>query len=174
MSTTRLARNLWEIALPSGRLPIGRTLMRRDTYNDDPNKILLPDHKVIVVDLAKFIQMVELGPASFVRPPVPEWDAEKLAGFIRFMTPHAPDDPSGPGAVLMPVVGHHFRFEREPRPAWKIWEPVRERKVYHATYTNGRHRTRFVEYGGATTMPLEVDSASVNFYMETCGLRIEP
>ena len=174
MSTTRLARNLWEITLPSGRVPIGRTLMRRDTYNDEPNKLLRPDHKVIVVDLAKFIQLVELGPASFVAAPAAEWDAQKIEGFTEFMAPHPPGDPRGPGAVLMPVVGHHFRIMREARPLWKFWGPDREWKVHHATYTNGRHRTRFVEYGGATTMPLEVDPASVNFYMETCGLRIEP
>ena len=173
MSTTRLAQNLWEIALPSGRVPISRALMRRDTYNDDPNKILRPAHKVIVVDLAKFIQLVELAPASFVVPPAAEWGAQELEGRTEFMAPHPPNDPRGNGSILMPLVGHHFRIVREARPAWKFWEPERARKVYHVTYTNGRHRTRFVEYGGATTMPVEVDPASVNFYMETCGLHIE-
>jgi hypothetical protein len=45
--------------------------------------------------------------------------------------------------------------------------------VFYASIGDGRHRTRFVEYGGATDMPIEVDPESVNFYMDTCGLRVE-
>lgn len=173
MSTTRLEANLWRIDLPNGALPIDYTLMRRDTYNDDPSKLLRPTHKVIVVDLPKFIQLVELAPASFVVPPAAEWGTQELEGRTEFTAPYLSNNPRGNGSILMPVVGHHFRIVSEPRPAWRFWEPERARKVYHATYTNGRHRTRLVEYGGALTMPVEVDPSSVNFYIETCGMRIE-
>ena len=172
MSTTKLDRNLWEIALPSDRVPIKRTLMYRETYSDS-KELLRPELKVVVVDLAKFIRLWELD-KTYVVPRAQEWDAKELETRTKFMEPHPPNDPRGTGAIWMPRAGHHYFLEPVPRPWWKLLEPVRQRKVFHVSIGNGRHRTRFVEHAGATTMPVEVDPASVDFYMNTCGLRVEP
>ena len=161
MTTTRVERNLWRIDLPNSQVPIDYTLMRREIQGYGNNRPLLrPDCKVVIVDLAKFIGLVEQAPD--VVPRAINWSNEKLAGMTEFLKP-CPDSAI---SVPMPIVGRHFYTIK------KLWKS-KEEKVFYATFINGRHRTRFLEYGGAKTIPVEVSDESVNFYMTTCGLRIE-
>lgn len=167
MTATRVERNLWRIDLPSGRVPINYTLMRREIQgygNDRP--FLRPDHKVVIVDLAKFIELVEQAPPKRVVPCAANWSDEELTGMTEFLKPC----PASAASVLMPIVGHYFRTIKKQQ--WPFWKS-KEEKVFYADFTNGRHRTRFLEYGGAKTMPVEVNGDSVDFYMRTCGLCIE-
>lgn len=165
MTTTRVERNLWRIDLPNSQVPIDYTLRRREIQGYGNNRpFLRPNHKVVIVDLAKFIELVEQAP-RFV-PCATNWSDEKLAGMTEFLKPCTDSAIS----VLMPIVGYHSHLIKKQQ--WPFWK-LKEEKVFYATFTNGRHRTRFLEYGGATAIPVEVGCSSLDFYMTTCGLRIE-
>ena len=78
MTTTRVERNFWRIDLPNSQVPIDYTLMRREIQGYGNNRPLLrPDCKVVIVDLAKFIGLVEQAPD--VVPRAINWSNEKLA-----------------------------------------------------------------------------------------------
>lgn len=173
MSTKQIQQNLWQVDFPMQGLGFSHVWLRRETYENFPYELLRPECRVIIVDLSKFIAMIENNDPEYVVSEFNTWAAEKQLGIIEFMRPNEISDFQGNGSVLMPVVGHHHRKEIDPMPWWKFRSPRLTRTIEYASFANGRHRTRFLQYAGAADMPIEVDPSSVDWYMRTCGISIE-
>lgn len=119
-----------------------------------------PGYKVIIVRTDKLLELWSRDTGYFL-PSVSLWTEEKRNGIHSFL------DPADPGTAEMPVVSI---FIREIR-TWN-WRPpffsyVKEPVL---TFTNGRHRARYLADAGARTLPVESTMKSAPFVEAYCGV----
>jgi hypothetical protein len=118
------------------------------------------DYKVVIVRTERLLELWSRD-GTFFLPPVPEWKEEKRNGIRAFL------DPADPGTAEMPVVSMRSQTVRR----WGWWPPffthVEEPVL---TFTNGRHRARYLAYAGAQTIPVEVTARSAPLVEAHCGV----
>lgn len=118
----------------------------------------LPDNSnytVVVVDVDKFMACVRRE-KTFQIPPVQCWAQEKLEGIRQYL------DPADTGVPVMARPSIHVVSK-------KRWFGLRRPHTYAVvTFTNGRHRSSYMEHAGATQMPIEVPVSQVALFKKHC------
>ena len=143
--------NIWQVRLGANHTPYAHVEFKRSRDHGD-------GYTVVTVDVDRFMTCFERD--KLVIPLPTEWKEGKLEGIRGFL------DPKG-GACDMPVVGFSVRTV-EHRRLWGLIDPRIER-VPVAGFTNGRHRARYLQYAGATIMPVEVHETEAVLLRKHCG-----
>lgn len=115
---------------------------------------------VVIVDAQKFLRLFE-NDAGFVIPPARTWDKERLALHRDKLSPYGRS-----GSVEMPIAEIETREVLRSR-FLGLWKKMREEQI--VSFTNGRHRARYLEYAGALAFPVEVDIRNAPMMLEHCG-----
>jgi hypothetical protein len=138
----------WAVQLGRSHAPYPQILLQRT----------LPDNSryaVVVVDVAKFMACVRNGNQLRI-PEIQLWSEEKREGLCSHL------DPSGVGVPVMP------RASIEEVQV-KRWFGLRTPSIYAVvSFTNGRHRSAYMEFAGATQMPVEVLTDQVDLFVMHC------
>lgn len=109
------------------------------------------DHEVIIVNAQKLIQYSAQDiQTSYVIGPIETWDPAKRQGLFDFLAPPKPREQH----VEMPIVSFNVVtvYERE-RYRW-LFSSERQRQVHYVSYTNVRHRARYLADAGAKEIPV--------------------
>ena len=120
-----------------------------------------PDYTVVIVNTKKFIECFENGSPTFLVPPVVAWTTRKRNGLRTFLDP-ATGPPNMPRA--------HIQIALQPR-LFGIRKPL---EVAIVSFTNGRHRTRYLDDAGAICIPIEVHLSMVRLFSTYCSRRCSP
>lgn len=115
---------------------------------------------VVIVDTQKFLQHFE-NDAGFVIPPARTWSKERLALHREKLSPYGRS-----GSVEMPIAELETREVLQSR-FFGLSKRTRQEQI--VSFTNGRHRARYLEYAGALAFPVEVDIRNAPMMMEHCG-----
>lgn len=151
---------VWAVKLSNPDLPYDYTHIHRRYAK-------FPDYEVVIVDTIKFIELVENAP-SLVIPKITAETANdyfRLPGLIAFMNTTTIE-----GTPEMPVVSVMFR-----RNVKKYFFGLLEKdmgQLAYISFENGRHRTRFFEWAGAQSFPVEVPRSAAQTLRELCGVSI--
>ena len=119
-----------------------------------------PDTTVVSVDVARFMRCFTHEQGRFYLSRVEDWpvepvnDMQRIGNFL---------DPST-GAAYMPYVS--FRVYRK-QSGW--WPFRKNRSVGVVSFSDGRHRARYLEYAGARIFPVEVSINEASLLSEWCG-----
>jgi hypothetical protein len=118
------------------------------------------DYKVIIVRADKLLELWSRD-SDFFLPPVPKWKPGMRNRIRAFL------DPEDIGTAEMPVVSMRsqtvWRWGLRPPFFKRVEEPV-------LSFTNGRHRARYLAYAGAATLPVEVTVRSAPLVEAYCGV----
>lgn len=115
------------------------------------------DFEVVVVDTALLISCFERDSPSLVIEPVNQWSVEKKKAIARFL------NPNNAGVPEMP----HVAFRLLTRKRWfGLFGTTTESVV---SFINGRHRSRYLHFAGATCIPVEIRASSVAALLKYCG-----
>lgn len=120
---------------------------------------------VVMVDVEKLIFYSNQDLPCYVVKPVSEWDKTKRDGIYEFLAPLGPND----CCVRMPIVHFYEEAFELKRPFWKIFGARSVQVLRWISYTNGRHRTRYLHFAGAKRMPVlcrDNEAAEISRY---CG-----
>lgn len=120
----------------------------------------LPNYTVVIVDAQKFLRFFE-NDGGFVIPPARKWDKKRLAYHRDKLAPQGRG-----GSVEMPIAGIESRDVVHSR-FFGLWK--RKCKETIVSFTNGRHRARYMEYAGARAFPVEVDVREASMMTALCG-----
>lgn len=141
------ANGIWTVTLPaSAPYPYVRFKRGRLGY----------DYSVEVVDIHLLLKLHD---RDNMRIPSPTaWEQDKLDGIRNFLDPNDPGDPEMPRVSVgdAPMSGWLARIARKRHAA--------------VIFGNGRHRTHYLRYVGATHIPVEVASSSRSRIQELCGI----
>lgn len=125
----------------------------------------LSRYPVVIVDLQKVLRYWQADSPGFFLDPVPMWSAEKRTGIHRFLSPPGPSE----RFVEMPMAYlHDIEFITSLRRWLFFRNKVMGRRQYLA-FTNGRHRTRYVEFAGATHIPMQTGKESEALLTRYCA-----
>lgn len=118
------------------------------------------DYRVVIVKTELLLALWARDEGYFL-PPVSDWKEEKRQGIRKFL------DPADPGIAEMSVVSMRMRTG----VLWHWWPPLRVRVAEPViSFTNGRHRARYLVFAGAKTMPVEVTLNSAPLVEAHCGI----
>lgn len=120
-----------------------------------------PGYDVVVVNSDAFMQLTENASPSWVIPPVDDWKTDKRNGIFTFLRP--------PGAVPMPTVALLERQFQTVERRWLIFKMKTEHSVMAISYTNGRHRARYLHWAGAKFFPVLCDKSEAKLLQDLCG-----
>ena len=140
---------LWTVPLGAHHRFYGHAQLKRELPDN-------PDYTVVVVDMEKFVECFERGMPSYVIPEVAAWTDEKRDRLRDFLDPMT-------GAPNMPRAS--IRLEERSR-LWGLLKPV---EVAVASFTNGRHRTRYLQGAGALCIPIEVHQSAAKLFEQCCA-----
>jgi hypothetical protein len=146
-----MTNRTWTVQLNATFVPYTHVDLKRSRDHVD-------GYKVVMVNLDRLITCFERN--HFVIPPVSAWGAEKRDGLQAFL------NPSG-GACEMPLVSCE-RKEIKHRRLFGLMTP-RVEEVLEVSFTNGRHRTRYLQFAGATVIPVEVHKSQAAQLQKYCG-----
>ena len=121
---------------------------------------------------------------GYVIPPYEQWDEDKAEGILNFMRPIAfhpplpepiPDylraDGDNPHLGSVELAQAHIHMERNvERPGLLGCFGLRKR-VYElpvVSFTNGRHRTRFMQAMGVTHAPMQIENHQIDLIRLHC------
>jgi hypothetical protein len=139
---------LWRVELSSSHAGYTHTYLK----NEYEGKA---DWVVVVVNLSKLMQYFERD-TSYVVEPVEKWEEKYRKEAHAFLNPST-------GAPYMPRVSHLFRDTREK---WMFWRFTSE---FVISFSNGRHRARYLQFAGATDIPVLCSTNSVQQVSAYCG-----
>lgn len=144
------ANGIWTVSLPaSAPYPYVRFKRGRLGY----------DYAVVVVDIHLLLSLHD---RSNMRIPEPSaWDQDKLDGIRNFLDPNDPGDPGDPEMPRVSVWD-------APMSGWL--SRFGHKRHADVIFGNGRHRTHYLRYVGATHIPVEVASSSRSRIQELCGI----
>lgn len=148
MATTKQ----WTVQLAQTHAPYSQIFLQRT----------LPDHSwysVVVVDVAKFMACVRNGNQLRI-PDIQLWSDEKREGLCSHL------DPGGVGVPVMP----RSSIEEVQVKRWFGLMPPSIHAV--VSFTNGRHRSAYMEFAGAKKMPVEVLTDQVDLFVRHGRVRI--
>jgi len=141
---------IWSVPLSTTHTPYTSTYLKRRLAT-------LKEYCVVVVDTAAFMDCYSRDQPGFVIPTVGNWPTNKQEGIRKFLDPNVGDVPE------MAVVS----FELAPRKKWfGLLGSVTEGVV---SFTNGRHRSRYLQHAGATCFPVETHVSSAEGLLKYCG-----
>lgn len=119
----------------------------------------LREYTVVIVDTARLMECFTRDTIGI--PPAVDWPITQLEHHREYLNPKR-------GTPEMPIV--HCRENTYVRQRlWGLLSPLRE-ILPVVTFTNGRHRTRYMEYAGAMTIPVETDLASAPLLRHYCAV----
>lgn len=121
----------------------------------------LPEYAVVVVDTARLMECFTRDTVSI--PPAVDWPIKQPEHHREFLNPEH-------GTPEMPIVHCHENTYVRQR-LWGLLSPLRQILPVVA-FTNGRHRTRYMEYAGAVAIPVETDLVSAPLLMHYCAAQI--
>lgn len=116
-----------------------------------------PDTTVVWVDMARFMKCFTREQGHFYLDSVDTWpvsDKQKIRAYL---------DPST-GAAYMPYVSFGVYQEHTG-----LWHFRKHRSVGVVSFSDGRHRARYLEYAGARAFPVEVSVNEAPMLREWCG-----
>lgn len=171
---------VWRVPLPKNpQYPY--TLFHRrlgDKYN----------YTVVLVDVEKFLDCHLRDMPGYVIPPMADWKQEEVDGLMNFMRPSAFDpmpkeemprmvrealgENRHLGSVEMPIA--HIEMERfVEHPGLLEFLGLKKKKVFEkpvVSFTNGRHRSRFIQAMGVKCFPVEVEQRQADLMRRICGV----
>lgn len=136
------------------------TLRRRPGYEH---------YEVVEVDMGKLIHYSNHDLKGYVLAPVEKWRQDKREGIFRFLAPPGPREQP----VEMPVISFRERriFQRQRK--WVLFKKDVMRIQRYIGYTNGRHRTRYIDFAGAKRIPVMCHTTEAEALIAYCsGQRI--
>lgn len=125
----------------------------------------LPDYTVIWIDTERFMACFERD--HFVIPPVSEWNESRFNHVRDNLMP----DRRGLRSPEMPVA--HLRLvTRTVYPRfWGFFGLFGKQVTFPViAFTNGRHRSRYLQYAGAKTFPVEIELSNLELVCLHCGV----
>lgn len=138
---------IWEIPLPESA-PYCFVRMKSSFAN-------LAEYSVIIVDVHALLALHDRDSLRIAEPST--WDVDKYESIKNFLDPINRDEPE------LPIVG----ILDVPKPGW--WNHFRNKTHEAVTFTNGRHRARFLRHIGATHIPVEVRNGCKERLLASCG-----
>jgi hypothetical protein len=124
-----------------------------------------PDHEVVIVDAQKLIryssQDLRVG---YVIGPVETWDADKRKGMFEFLAPPKLREQH----VEMPIVSFNEVTVSEREACFWLFKRARQRHLQYVSYTNGRHRARYLASTGALEIPVMCRKDQVGILSAHC------
>ncbi|MGS0894156.1 plasmid fertility inhibition factor family protein [Burkholderia stagnalis] len=142
--------DVWIIQLP-GHAPYTYTRLKRVFASDDSR------HRVVTVDLKKLLACADRDTTDYVLSSVQYWPPGKSAGIRGFLDPGQDRIPDMP-----------FITFRETRTRALLGIPGLS-KIGVASFRNGQHRARYLQYAGATSLPVEVHETEADLLARYCG-----
>lgn len=144
------SNDVWTVPLPVTHTPYAMIQLKRRFK-------ALPDYLVVIVDTVAFMDCYSREQPGFIIPPVNSWPTEKQDGIRQLL------DPNDGGIPEMALVS----FELASRKKWfGRWGAVTEGVV---SFTNGRHRSRYLQYAGAKCFPVETHVSQAEDLLRYCG-----
>ena len=140
---------IWTVPLSATHQPYQVTQLKRELPNHS-------DYQVVVVDTVKFVECLERGTPSLVVAEVGAWKEEKREAIRALLDPST-------GAPYMARAS--IRLELQKR-----WFGMRKPiQVAVVSFTNGRHRTRYLQWAGASCIPIETHRTSAELLELYCA-----
>ncbi|MDO8336538.1 MAG: hypothetical protein Q7T74_07215, partial [Candidatus Saccharibacteria bacterium] len=125
----------------------------------------LPDYTVIWIDTERFMACFERD--HFVIPPVSEWDEAKLNHVRDTLRP----DRRGLRLPEMPVAHLRLVFRTVYSGFWGFFKLFGQQVNFPViAFSNGRHRSRYLQYAGAKTFPVEIELSNLELVRLHCGV----
>lgn len=138
----------WTVQLAQTHAPYSQIVLQRP----------LPEHSwysVVVVDVAKFMACVRNGNQLRI-PEIPLWSDDKRECLCSHLDPAGGDEPVMPRTSIEEV-------------QVKRWYGLRPPSIHAVvSFTNGRHRSAYMEFAGAKKMPVEVLTDQVDLFVKHC------
>lgn len=158
----REVNGVWHVPLSQSH-PLYQSVGLVPRFNDG-------DHCVVVVDAQKLIHYWSLDHRIYHLPPVEEWSESKRDGIFEFLSP-----PKRRWThVEMPVAYlQEMRIEQVEIRFWFFKRKI-ERLIRYVGFTNGRHRTRYLAYAGATQLPVQTSRRNAQLLEHYCGVDSQP
>lgn len=157
-----MSQETWQVQL-SETHPVYQTvsLRRRSGYDN---------HVVMMVDLKKLIHYSDkhIHP-SYVARPVSEWSEEKREGVFQLLAPPTPMEIP----AEMPIASFNEMLVVREKRFLKLFSWRYESLARYVGYTNGRHRTRYLLFAGATQIPVMVHEEQASAMQRYCGVNAE-
>ncbi len=152
-SVYMVADNRWAITLGEVHAPYPQVVMHRGF-------LAVADYTMVIVDTVKFIECCN-NDGRWIEP-ANQWERSRLHKHRDNLNPTI----ARGGSLKMPVVGIYPKKYFVSK--WWGWSGSWEDR--HAIrFTNGRHRTRYLEFAGAKAFPVEVELSQAQLLRETCG-----
>lgn len=166
---------VWKVPLPNNpHYPY--TLFHRRHEDEQGYAVMIVNLERLVACHARDI--------GYVIPPYEQWDEDKAEGILNFMRPIAfhpplpepiPDylraDGDNPHLGSVELAQAHIHMERNvERPGLLGCFGLRKR-VYElpvVSFTNGRHRTRFMQAMGVTHAPMQIENHQIDLIRLHC------
>ncbi|SDK53142.1 hypothetical protein SAMN05192566_1546 [Methylophilus rhizosphaerae] len=140
---------IWTVPLAANHTPYNFVKLKR---RFDRN-----DYCVVVVDTAAFMECFSREMPGYIIPTVDRWQLDRKEAIQKFL------DPNGNGVPEMPVVS----FELSSRKKWfGLLQDVVEGVI---SFTNGRHRSRYLQFSGAKCFPVQINISSAEELRKYCG-----
>lgn len=140
----------WSVPLPASHAPYRFVQLKRRFPT-------LAEYRVVVVDVAAFMNCYSRDQPGYVIPTVENWPDDKSCGLRKFL------DPNDAGIPEMAVVS----FELATRKRWLgLFGEVTEGVI---SFINGRHRSRYLQFAGAKCFPVETHASSADGLLKYCG-----
>jgi hypothetical protein len=147
-----MTNRTWTVQLIATHVPYTHVDLKRCRDHVD-------GYQVVMVDLDRLITCFERD--HYAVPHVSAWAAAKRDGLQTFLNP-------AEGACEMPVVGFSLK-EKTHQRCFGFIAP-RVETVAVASFTNGRHRTRYLQFAGAAVIPVEVHESEAALLRKYCGV----
>lgn len=125
------------------------------------------NHVVVFVDIHKLIHYSDqhLHP-NLVVSSAEEWSEAKRQEVAAFLAPPGPTERH----VEMPFVSFNEMQVQVRVPFVKVFKRNRERLVRWIGYTHGRHRTRYLQFAGASVIPVMCLHSEAQAIQHYCGV----
>ena len=146
-----MLQTVWYVRL-HGDHPAYAWIKLKRQLQDDLNYV------AVIVDARKFMDCYMRDMQAYVLPPVEQWEPGKKTGIWKFLNPHLSGVPAMP-RVSFAVVERKRLWGLRP----SIYEGV-------ASFTNGRHRSMYMAFAGATSFPVEVHVNQASLLKRYCGI----
>lgn len=124
------------------------------------------DHRVVIVDVHKFIHFWSLDYRGYFLPDVDQWKPSKREGIFDFLSPSTPRE----NHVQMPIAFFNETVVQGVEKRFLIFKRTVERTVRYVGFTNGRHRTRYLAHAGAIQLPVETSAKTAHLLEGYCGV----
>ncbi len=123
------------------------------------------NHTVIEVDMTKFIHYCDKNSGIKMVPTVNLWEKNKVEGIKEFLSPPKKSEYYPEMPIVAFIIIHKMTIERKFLFFKKEVMTVEK----FVGFTNGRHRTRYLQFAGAKKMWVLCPNIYCNDLIEYCG-----